>query len=144
MKETVKNVITNIGLTELDMVEKFGFFPNAARIYYLNRSQEELGGRKAERVKEGRGGRREQEGRKEGGGGEDGRREGEGRRRKEWLTELDMVEKFGFFPNGARIYYLNRSQPPLLSEMVQDYFGTTGDFQFLERAVEVLDRVISS
>ncbi|GJD07995.1 Probable trehalase [Galdieria sulphuraria] len=31
---------------------------------------------------------------------------------------LDMVFKFGFVPNGGRIYYLNRSQPPLLSDMV--------------------------
>jgi alpha,alpha-trehalase len=31
---------------------------------------------------------------------------------------LDDVANFGFVPNGGRIYYLNRSQPPLLSEMV--------------------------
>jgi alpha,alpha-trehalase len=28
------------------------------------------------------------------------------------------IEKYGFVPNGCRSYYLNRSQPPLLSEMV--------------------------
>ena len=26
---------------------------------------------------------------------------------------MDELEKFGFIPNGGRIYYLNRSQPPL-------------------------------
>ncbi|KAL3272826.1 hypothetical protein HHI36_014285 [Cryptolaemus montrouzieri] len=26
---------------------------------------------------------------------------------------LWLIEKFGFIPNGGRIYYLNRSQPPL-------------------------------
>lgn len=31
---------------------------------------------------------------------------------------LDDVRKFGFVPNGGRTYYLDRSQPPLLSEMV--------------------------
>ena len=31
---------------------------------------------------------------------------------------LDDVATFGFVPNGGRLYYLNRSQPPLLSEMV--------------------------
>lgn len=39
---------------------------------------------------------------------------------------LDEVANFGFVPNGARIYYLDRSQPPVLSEMVLDmcnYFG---------------------
>jgi neutral trehalase len=25
---------------------------------------------------------------------------------------------FGFVPNGGRLYYLNRSQPPLLADMV--------------------------
>jgi len=31
---------------------------------------------------------------------------------------LDDVSTYGFVPNGGRIYYLNRSQPPLLSDMV--------------------------
>jgi len=31
-----------------------------------------------------------------------------------------MIEKYGFIPNGFRIYYLNRSQPPFLSLMVQE------------------------
>lgn len=31
---------------------------------------------------------------------------------------LHLVEEFGFVPNGARSYYADRSQPPVLSEMV--------------------------
>lgn len=31
---------------------------------------------------------------------------------------LSMVERFGFIPNGGRIYYLMRSHPPLLIPMV--------------------------
>lgn len=31
---------------------------------------------------------------------------------------LDEVEAFGFVPNGGRAYYLSRSQPPFLSDMV--------------------------
>jgi len=31
---------------------------------------------------------------------------------------LEFVETYGFVPNGSRKYYLNRSQPPLLTEMV--------------------------
>eukprot|EP00927_Polykrikos_kofoidii_P001066 TRINITY_DN10387_c0_g1_i1.p1 TRINITY_DN10387_c0_g1~~TRINITY_DN10387_c0_g1_i1.p1 ORF type:complete len:660 (+),score=114.29 TRINITY_DN10387_c0_g1_i1:97-1980(+) len=31
---------------------------------------------------------------------------------------LDDVAKFGFVPNGGRIYYMNRSQPPMLCDMV--------------------------
>jgi alpha,alpha-trehalase len=36
---------------------------------------------------------------------------------------LSDVENFGFVPNGGRIYYLDRSQPPLLSEMVISYYN---------------------
>lgn len=35
---------------------------------------------------------------------------------------LSDVSNFGFVPNGGRIYYLDRSQPPLLSDMVLTYF----------------------
>eukprot|EP00475_Leptophrys_vorax_P018973 TRINITY_DN2591_c0_g1_i1.p1 TRINITY_DN2591_c0_g1~~TRINITY_DN2591_c0_g1_i1.p1 ORF type:complete len:754 (-),score=180.98 TRINITY_DN2591_c0_g1_i1:30-2291(-) len=35
---------------------------------------------------------------------------------------LDFVERFGFVPNGARAYYKNRSQPPMLTLMVKDIF----------------------
>lgn len=34
---------------------------------------------------------------------------------------LSMVDRFGFVPNGGRIYYLSRSQPPLLIPMVSTY-----------------------
>lgn len=43
---------------------------------------------------------------------------------------LDDISAFGFVPNGGRIYYLDRSQPPLLSEMIRSYYtymvDTTG------------------
>lgn len=32
---------------------------------------------------------------------------------------LDFIQDYGHVPNGNRLYYLNRSQPPLLSEMVK-------------------------
>lgn len=51
---------------------------------------------------------------------------------------LDFVEEFGFVPNGARKYYLNRSQPPLLSTMVKAYVERTNDTEILERAVPLL------
>lgn len=34
---------------------------------------------------------------------------------------LLMIKEFGFVPNGARIYYMNRSQPPLLVQMIKRY-----------------------
>ncbi|KAL3098151.1 hypothetical protein niasHS_001987 [Heterodera schachtii] len=37
----------------------------------------------------------------------------------------EIVKKFGFVPNGGRIYYNKRSQPPFLTFMVNDYFAET-------------------
>ncbi|KAI1467392.1 glycoside hydrolase family 37 protein [Daldinia caldariorum] len=49
---------------------------------------------------------------------------------------LDFVDKFGFVPNGA--HYLNRSQPPLLTQMVKTYIDYTNDTSLLERALPLL------
>lgn len=35
---------------------------------------------------------------------------------------VEFIKKFGFIPNGSRVYYLNRSQPPYFSQMVMRYF----------------------
>ncbi|OTB03120.1 glycoside hydrolase family 37 protein [Hypoxylon sp. CI-4A] len=51
---------------------------------------------------------------------------------------LDFVDQFGFVPNGARVYYLNRSQPPLLTQMVKTYIDYTNDTSLLERALPLL------
>lgn len=52
---------------------------------------------------------------------------------------LDLVDRFGFVPNGARQYYLNRSQPPVLALMVQAYVEYTNDTSILERALPTLE-----
>uniref|UniRef100_A0A915HQV2 Trehalase n=1 Tax=Romanomermis culicivorax TaxID=13658 RepID=A0A915HQV2_ROMCU len=39
--------------------------------------------------------------------------------------------RFGFVPNGGRVYYLLRSQPPLLTLMVYDFYLETGDIDFV-------------
>uniref|UniRef100_A0A0C9RBN1 Trehalase n=1 Tax=Fopius arisanus TaxID=64838 RepID=A0A0C9RBN1_9HYME len=44
---------------------------------------------------------------------------------------LSVVQRFGFVPNGGRIYYLMRSHPPLLIPMVEKYLEATGDIGFL-------------
>lgn len=53
---------------------------------------------------------------------------------------LDLVERFGLVPNGARVYYLNRSQPPMLAQMVRLYMEHTGDASVLDRALPLLVR----
>lgn len=53
---------------------------------------------------------------------------------------LDLVNQYGFVPNGARIYYLNRSQPPFLTQMVRVYYERTKDVTFLKKALPTLDK----
>jgi len=56
---------------------------------------------------------------------------------------LDYVEQFGFVPNGGRVYYLNRSQPPLLTQMVSVYVQYTNDTSILQRALPLLEKEYS-
>jgi len=53
---------------------------------------------------------------------------------------LDIVKEKGFVPNGARIYYLNRSQPPLLIQMFYAYFMATNDTSFLSSSIDLLEQ----
>ncbi|KAL2752293.1 glycoside hydrolase family 37 protein [Sodiomyces alcalophilus JCM 7366] len=51
---------------------------------------------------------------------------------------LDLIDQYGFVMNGARKYYLNRSQPPLLSQMVRVYIEHTNETDLLDRALPLL------
>jgi len=42
-----------------------------------------------------------------------------------------LIDEFGHIPNGNRIYYIRRSQPPFYTSMVQAYYQATGDEDFL-------------
>lgn len=53
---------------------------------------------------------------------------------------LEFVDTYGFIPNGARIYYLNRSQPPFLVEMIKAYYNATGDEDYVKQALPTLDK----
>lgn len=53
---------------------------------------------------------------------------------------LSMVDRYGFVPNGGRIYYLNRSQPPLLSHMAHEYLKATNDIPWLKKNVHLLQK----
>ncbi|KAH8085188.1 Six-hairpin glycosidase-like protein [Filobasidium floriforme] len=52
---------------------------------------------------------------------------------------MDLVESYGFLPNGGRKYYLNRSQPPVFTMMVNSYVQVTGNTSVLERALPILE-----
>ncbi|XRB19604.1 trehalase [Pseudoscourfieldia marina] len=53
---------------------------------------------------------------------------------------ISLVAEFGFVPNGTRIYYVNRSQPPLLALMVLAVHDATRDDSLLAEALPELLR----
>ncbi|KAK5868966.1 hypothetical protein PBY51_009934 [Eleginops maclovinus] len=53
---------------------------------------------------------------------------------------LYLVNRYGFIPNGGRIYYERRSQPPFLTLMVESYYRATMDKEFLRTALPALEQ----
>ncbi|KAJ3485392.1 hypothetical protein NLI96_g4987 [Meripilus lineatus] len=53
---------------------------------------------------------------------------------------MDELEHIGFIPNGGRIYYLNRSQPPLFIHMLGAYIDATNDASILARALPLAEK----
>ncbi|XP_041797035.1 trehalase [Chelmon rostratus] len=53
---------------------------------------------------------------------------------------LYLVNRYGFVPNGGRIYYERRSQPPFLTLMVESYYQATKDEEFLREALPALEQ----
>ena len=53
---------------------------------------------------------------------------------------LLMVNTYGCVPNGGRIYYTKRSQPPYLTLMVKEYMDKTADIGFLRSQLPTLVR----
>lgn len=48
------------------------------------------------------------------------------------LNFVHLIQIYGLIPNGGRTYYINRSQPPLFIQMVDEYVKATGDEQFVK------------
>ncbi|MDE6527591.1 MAG: alpha,alpha-trehalase, partial [Muribaculaceae bacterium] len=51
-----------------------------------------------------------------------------------------MIERFGYMPNATSEGMKNRSQPPLFSMMVKDYYEATADKEFLREMLPVLEK----
>lgn len=51
-----------------------------------------------------------------------------------------LIDMYGFVPNGNRVYYLNRSQPPLLTWCVHAYYLATQDVEFVRSAMSWLEK----
>ncbi|XP_053546029.1 trehalase [Bombina bombina] len=53
---------------------------------------------------------------------------------------LYMVERFGLIPNGGRVYYLRRSQPPFLTLMMDSYMEKYKNLTFLRNSIDILEK----
>ncbi|XP_043533654.1 trehalase isoform X6 [Chiloscyllium plagiosum] len=53
---------------------------------------------------------------------------------------LYLMQRFEFIPNGGRIYYERRSQPPFLVLMMESYINVTNDLDFLKQSIDLLDK----
>ncbi|XP_046683204.1 trehalase isoform X2 [Homalodisca vitripennis] len=53
---------------------------------------------------------------------------------------LSIVDMYGFIPNGGRIYYAMRSQPPLLIPMMKSYVDATHDVDFIKSNIHILEK----
>ncbi|CAI0408822.1 unnamed protein product [Linum tenue] len=49
-----------------------------------------------------------------------------------------LLDTYGHVLNGARAYYTNRSEPPLLSAMVSEIYNRTGDLEFARKSLPAL------
>ncbi|CAB1349374.1 unnamed protein product [Coregonus sp. 'balchen'] len=56
------------------------------------------------------------------------------------LNFVHLINRYGFIPNGGRVYYERRSQPPFLSLMVESYYQTTKDKELLRTALPALEQ----
>lgn len=52
-----------------------------------------------------------------------------------------LVKTIGFIPNGSRVYYLRRSQPPFFIPMVYEYYMATEDDEFLRSIMDTMEMV---
>ncbi|KAG9154996.1 hypothetical protein Leryth_012181 [Lithospermum erythrorhizon] len=51
---------------------------------------------------------------------------------------ISLIDQFGYVLNGARAYYTNRSQPPLLSSMVYEIYSRTSDEELVKTTLPAL------
>ncbi|CAI2347217.1 unnamed protein product [Caenorhabditis sp. 36 PRJEB53466] len=51
-----------------------------------------------------------------------------------------IIDKHGMIPNGGRVYYLRRSQPPFFAPMVYEYYLATQDLQFVTDMIPAIEK----
>ncbi|KRT85218.1 hypothetical protein AMK59_227, partial [Oryctes borbonicus] len=56
---------------------------------------------------------------------------------------LSLVDRYDHVPNGGRVYYIQRSQPPLLTHMAMKYFEATQDTLWLKNSIDLLEKEVN-
>ncbi|XP_065920770.1 trehalase-like isoform X2 [Dysidea avara] len=51
-----------------------------------------------------------------------------------------LIDQYGLVPNGGRVYYSRRSQPPLLTQMVAAYYNATENDTFVKEILPLLEK----
>ncbi|KAI6205118.1 Trehalase [Aphelenchoides besseyi] len=51
-----------------------------------------------------------------------------------------IIKDIGFIPNGLRVYYTNRSQPPMFTPMVYAIYQETQDMEFLTKMMPYMEK----
>lgn len=50
---------------------------------------------------------------------------------------IELIRKYDHMPNGNRIFYITRSQPPMLMRIAADYYDLTKNISFMEANLPV-------
>ncbi|XP_052237985.1 trehalase-like [Dreissena polymorpha] len=53
---------------------------------------------------------------------------------------LSFITRYGMIPNGSRMYYTKRSQPPFFIPMVQLYLHATNDTEFIRSNIDIIEK----
>ncbi|XP_052235534.1 trehalase-like [Dreissena polymorpha] len=53
---------------------------------------------------------------------------------------LSLITRYGMIPNGSRMYYTKRSQPPFFIPMVQLYLHATNDTEFIRSNIDIIEK----
>ena len=56
------------------------------------------------------------------------------------MFDINLCCRYGYVPNGGRIYYKGRSQPPLLISMVDSFYEATHDLDFIKQNLGLLEK----
>ncbi|CAJ0957592.1 unnamed protein product, partial [Mesorhabditis belari] len=59
------------------------------------------------------------------------------------LNFKHIVDEIGFVPNGGRVYYLQRSQPPLFAAMVYEHYAATLDLALVKEVLPSIEKELA-